>query len=201
MLEVVLMAWYPGVEGGNAIAEILFGDINPSGKLPLTFPKNKDQLYPFGTNQPEVVYDYYHGYRYFDKYNLEPQFPFGFGLSYTSYEYSNLHLSAPLIDKDGSLIIHFDITNTGSMAGEEIAELYIGYEGSSVDRAVRDLKGFDKVHLEPGEIKTVSLEISAQDLAYYDVDSSQWIVEPITYLVYAGPSSRLLPLQAAFTVR
>lgn len=199
-VDAIVMSWYPGVEGGNAIAEVLYGDINPSGKLPLTFPKTDDQLYTFGTKQPEVEYGYYHGYRYFDKYDLQPQFPFGFGLSYTNYEYSNLQLSDSSMDVNDTLIVSFDITNIGDVAGEEISQLYIGYKGSKVDRAVYDLKGFDKVHLEPGEVKTVCVNISAEDLAYYDIDSSKWVVEPITYSVHVGPSSRLLPLQAEFNI-
>jgi beta-glucosidase len=200
-VEGIIMAWYPGVEGGNAIAEVLFGDVNPSGKLPLTFPKSENQLYTFGWKQPEVEYGYYHGYRYFDKYDLEPQFPFGFGLSYTSYEYSNLRLSDSSIGKNGTLKVSFDIANTGHVAGDEIAQMYIGYKGSCVDRAVRDLKGFARVHLEPGEIKTVCLNVSAEDLAYYDVNSSQWVVESITYSVEVGPSSRLLPLFSEFSIK
>ena len=200
-VESILMAWYPGIEGGNAIGNILFGNVNPSGKLPITFPKSLDQLYPFGFGEQEVEFEYYHGYRYFDKYDLEPLFPFGFGLSYTNYSYSDITLNKSIIRKNDSLSIYFNITNIGSMSGKEIAQLYIGYNNSSVDRAVRDLKGFKKVFLEPGETKKVCINISAQDLAYYNVNINQWIVEPITYKVEVGRSSRSLPLHTEFIIK
>ncbi|MBU0990970.1 MAG: glycoside hydrolase family 3 C-terminal domain-containing protein [Proteobacteria bacterium] len=199
-VEGVLMAWYPGIEGGNAIAEVLYGDANPSGKLPVTFPESPDQLFDIGSGLPEVAYGYYHGYRYFDKYDLDPLFPFGYGLSYTHFEYSNLVLSDSVISEEDTIELSFDIKNTGDRGGEEIAQLYIGYEGSAVDRAVRDLKGFDKIYLAPGETRTVTLDVAAKDLAYYDVDAMAWTTEKIIYQVFIGPSSREFPLVSSFSV-
>jgi beta-glucosidase len=200
-VAAVLMAWYPGQEGGNAIADVLFGDVNPTAKLPITFARSADDLPPFDNRSNEVTYGYYHGYRYLDKNGTEPRFPFGYGLSYTTYRYSNLTVANRTLPTDGTLHVTADVTNTGSIAGDEIVQLYIGYQGSRVDRPVKDLKGFTKVHLEPGQTKTVALDVQAKDLAFYDVDAAAWEVEPITYTVEVAASSRDLPLSASFLVK
>lgn len=189
-VPAILMAWYPGMEGGNALADIIFGDVNPSGKLPIVFPKSEDQLPFFDIKVKKIKYGYYHGYRLFDKKSLEPAFPFGFGLSYTTFKCGNLHLSAKQINKTGKIIANVDVKNTGGMAGDEIVQLYVGYKGSKVDRPVKDLKGFARVSLLPGESKTVTFEIKPEDLAYYDVVKKAWEVELIEYTVYIGPSLR-----------
>ena len=201
-VEAIVMAWYPGMEGGSAIAEVLLGEVNPSGKLPVTFPASNDQNPPFDKKAKSAVYDYYHGYRLFDKKAMEPAFAFGFGLSYTEFACSNLRLSDDTISKTGTLLVEADVTNTGESAGVEVAQLYVGYEGSSVDRPVRELKGFVRVSLEPGETKTVSLRLSAEDLAYYDTAKGAWVVEEIRYSVFVGSSSREqdLALQRVFSV-
>jgi beta-glucosidase len=200
-VEGILMAWYPGQEGGNAIADVLFGDTNPSGKLPITFPVSESDLPGFDNVSLEVTYDYYHGYRYLDRNSTDPRFPFGYGLSYTTFAYSNLTLSGTTIAPDGTLQVGVDVTNTGSVAGKEVVQLYVSYSGSSVDRPVRDLKGFAKVELDPAETKTVTLDLEAEDLAYYDVSGGQWVVEPISYTAQVGPSSRNLPLSAGFQIQ
>jgi len=163
-VEAILMAWYPGQEGGNAIADVLFGLVNPSGKLPITFPRSVDQIYPFGAKQPSASYGYYHGYRYFDREGLQPLFPFGFGLSYTEYAYSNLALNARTISPNGKVTISLDVANTGNMAGEEIVQVYIGYEDSGVDRPVKELKAFGRVHLNPEETKRPPLWLYVRHL-------------------------------------
>ncbi len=196
-VPAILMAWYPGMEGGNAIADILFGEANPSGKLPCVFPKSTDQLPFFDNHAKEIEYGYYHGYRLFDKKGLEPAFAFGFGLSYTTYQYSNLRLDRAEIGRNGKLVASVDIKNAGTMAGEEIVQLYVGYNGSKVDRPVKDLKGFVKLALQPGETKTATIEVKAEDLAYYDVSQKAWEIEPIEYTVYVGPSSRQKDLRSA----
>ncbi len=196
----VLMAWYPGQEGGDAIADVIFGNANPSGKLPLTFARSGDDLPEFINDQNEVTYEYFHGYRRLDRDGVEPRFPFGFGLSYTTYAYANLNLADTSLFPGDTLQVAADVTNTGGVAGDEIVQVYISYEGSGVFRAERDLKAFAKLHLEPGETKTVSLDVPVEDLAYYDAIAGAWHVEPITYRVHVGPSSRNLPLSAAFEV-
>jgi len=189
-VPAILMAWYPGMEGGNALADIIFGDVNPSGKLPIVFPKSEDQLPFFDNKVKKISYGYFHGYRLLDQNHQEPAFPFGFGLSYTTYQYSNLKLDRKQVGKSGKIAVSVDVKNTGRMAGEEVAELYIGYQGSKVDRPMKDLKGFARVSLLPGEAKSVTMEVKAQDLAFYDSRKNAWEIEEIEYIVYVGPSSR-----------
>ena len=198
-VSALIMAWYPGMEGGNAIADIVFGDVNPSGKLPLVVAKLEADLPPFINDQDDVTYDYYHGYRLLDRDGAGPRYPFGFGLSYTTYAYSNLTIADTTLAADETLRVTFDVTNTGTVAGHEVTQLYISYVDSAVDRAEVDLKGFQKVHLAPGQTQTVSLEVAVADLAYYDIGAGNWQVENITYGLHVGPSSRDLPLVGAFT--
>jgi beta-glucosidase len=189
-VPAIVMAWYSGMEGGNALAEVLFGEVNPSGKLPIIFPKAANQLVPFDNQAAVVSYGYYHGYRWFDKKNLEPAFPFGFGLSYASFKYDKLKLSENKIGRDDRLTATVELTNLGNRAGEEIVQLYVGYKGSKVDRPVKDLKAFSRVALKPGETRTVSLELKAESLAFYNVARKDLEVEPIEYVVSVGPSSK-----------
>lgn len=200
-VQAILMAWYPGMEGGSGLAAILFGDENPSGKLPVTFPETNDQLPYFDKKAKSIGYGYYHGYRLFDSEGMEPAFPFGFGLHYTTYAYSNLRLSAKEIGMDGAIRVDADITNQGEMAGCEIVQVYVACNGSKVDRPVKELRSFTRVHTEPGETKTVSLEIKAEDLAYYDVGAGDWKTEETEYTVYVGSSSRAQDLHLSATFR
>ncbi len=199
-VAAILMAWYPGTEGGNAIAEVLFGDVNPSGKLDVTVPRSADQLPPFVNDQNTVEYTYYHGYRYVDKNGLDPRYEFGFGLSYTTFAFSNFRLAASAIAPNGEVRAVVDVKNTGAVAGDEVVQLYVGYEGSHVDRPVRDLKAFQRVALAAGETKTVTLSVPAGDLAFWDVAADAFVVEPISYLVAVGSSSRDLPLTAKVSI-
>jgi len=200
LVPAILMAWYPGMEGGNALAGIIFGEVNPSGKLPIAFPESPDQLPEFDNKSKEVVYDYWHGYRLMDKKAYQPAFPFGYGLSYTTFELSDLKLSKKRIRKNEKIQIKARVKNTGKRAGAEVVQLYLGYKGSRVERAVKELKGFKKVFLEPGESKLVSFEISPEQLAYFDVEKNRWVVEEIEYLVYLGFSSKDLRLKASFKI-
>ncbi len=199
--KAVLMAWYAGQEGGTAIAQILFGDVNPSGKLPITFPKSTEQLPEFDNESEIVTYGYYHGYRHIDREGHEPLFPFGFGLSYTTFEYKVVSLDNAEIDGAGKLQASVEITNTGDVAGVEVVQLYVSFENSGVDRPIRELEAFRRVHLEPGQTRTVTLELSIADLAYFDTVANEWTVESMKYGVHVGASSRDLPISAEFTVR
>ena len=159
-----MQAWYPGQECGNAIADVLFGDINPSGKLPQTFPvrlEDNPAYLDFPGENGKVYYGegLFVGYRYYDKKKIAPLFPFGFGLSYTTFSYSSLRLSAQEIGPDDTLQVSVDITNTGQRAGKEIVQLYVRDEQASLQRPEKELKAFAKVQLEPGERKTVTLSI------------------------------------------
>ncbi len=197
-VPVILMIWYPGMEGGTALGDILFGYVNPSGKLPCVFPKSIDQLPFFDRDAKSIEYGYYHGYKLMDKERFEPAFPFGYGLSYTTFSYSNLNVEK----KNDEVIVSIDIANTGKVFGEEIAQIYVGYNGSSVDRPIKELKGFGKLALKPGETKTLQINLKTKDLAYYDVNSKDWVIENIEYTVYVGASSRKEDLiSASFQIK
>ena len=195
-VEAVLMAWYPGVKGGIAIGETLFGDNNPSGKTPISWPVSEEQLYEFGSRKPSVVYGFYQGYRYYDHLGLDPQYPFGHGLSYTSFDYGNLSIDVETRGEERAIVASFDVTNSGTVLGKEVAQLYVGYIGSAVERAVRDLKGFDKIALSPGETKRVTIAVPMEELRYWDTQTSQWVFEDITYRIDIGASSRDIRLSS-----
>ncbi len=202
-VPAMLMAWYPGMEGGHALADLLFGEVNPSGRLPCVFPRSGDQLPFFDANASAIVCDRYHGYRLMDRDGHAPAFAFGFGLSYTRFGYSNLRLSADEIAADGGLTVYVDVANLGERAGAEVVQLYVGAEGSAVDRPPKELKAFARVHLAPGETRTVELVLPAQRLAYYDDEgATAWAVEPVRYHAYVGSSSRPEDLlHASFCIR
>ena len=207
-VPALLQAWYPGMEGGNALAHVLFGDVNPSGKLPATFPKKLSDTpaYAFGAGaypgtNGTVTYaeGLLVGYRWFDAKNIEPQFPFGFGLSYTTFKYSNLKL----VESDGGtngiiVTAQFDLENTGDVAGAEVAELYVHQDSPSVQRPEKELKGFKKVFLQPGERQTVSIPLAPDAFAYYDPDKEGWVAEKGGFKILVGGSSRDISLQGNF---
>ncbi|HBY85933.1 MAG TPA: glycosyl hydrolase [Colwellia sp.] len=188
-VPAILFSWYSGMEGGNALADILYGDVNPSGKLPFSIAKQASD-YPYFTPYTEkITYGYYHGYTLFDKENIEPAYPFGFGLSYTNYDYSNLTIANADLSENDSLNVSVTVTNSGEIAGDEIIQLYIGFANSDVDRPVKLLRDFDRVSLDPGESKVVELEVAAEDMAWYNPDAKAWQVEKMNYEVYVGSSS------------
>jgi beta-glucosidase len=199
-IEALLMAWYPGQMGGHAVADLLFGDANPSGKLPITFPTGLDQLPPFDNESLEVTYDYFHGYRYVDRNGSTPEFPFGFGLSYTTFTVDNLQASQTEANAGDVVRFRVDVTNTGSVAGAEVVQLYVSYPDSAVMRSERELKGFAKVALGPNETQTVEIAMPVNDLAYYDVSGGVWTLEGLEHEIHAGTSSRDLPLSTTLSV-
>jgi beta-glucosidase len=199
-IEALLMVWYPGQMGGHAVADLLFGDANPSGKLPMTFPTSLAQLPPFDNQSLEVTYGYFHGYRYVDHNGETPQFPFGFGLSYTTFSIDNLRASQTQASAGDVVRFSVDVRNTGPVAGAEVVQLYVSYPDSAVERAVRELKGFAKVALEPGETQTVEISVPVNDLAYYDTTESGWALEGLAYEMHIGTSSRDLTLSTTLAV-
>jgi beta-glucosidase len=199
-IEALLMAWYPGQMGGHAVADLLFGNANPSGKLPITFPTGLDQLPPFDNESLEVTYDYFHGYRYVDRNGSTPEFPFGFGLSYTTFTVDNLQASQTEANAGDVVRFRVDVTNTGSVAGAEVVQLYVSYPDSAVMRSERELKGFAKVALGPNETQTVEIAMPVNDLAYYDVSGGVWTLEGLEHEIHAGTSSRDLPLSTTLSV-
>ncbi len=191
-VNAVIEAYYPGQEGGHAIAGVLFGRVNPSGKLPETFPKRLQDNptyghYPGNENDVDYAEGIYVGYRFYDSKNVRPLFPFGFGLSYTAFAYDNMRVE-PLTN--GRFSVSVDVKNTGRRAGAEVVQLYIKDRKSSVDRPEKELKGFEKVFLKPGETKTVKLLISKQDFAFYSEKTHGWILEPGLFDLYLAGSSR-----------
>jgi beta-glucosidase len=199
-VEALLMAWYPGQMGGHAIADLLFGDASPSGKLPITFPTGLDQLPAFDNESLEVTYDYFHGYRYVDRNDSVPEFPFGFGLSYTTFRVDNLRASESEARAGDVVRFSVDVRNTGLVAGAEVVQLYVTYPESAVMRSERELKGFAKVTLGPDETQRVEIAIPVNDLAYYDVAESVWALEGLVHEIHAGTSSRDLPLSTTLSV-
>lgn len=194
-VDAVIMGWYAGMKEGTALAEILFGDTNPSGKMVQTVPVKEADIPVFqNTSQGDVVYDYYHGYRWYEKHAVKPQYPFGYGLSYTTFEFSNLAIASSTIAADGKLTVTIDVKNTGPRAGSEVVQLYVGYSNTAVNdtwgRPVKDLKAFARVEgLAAGATKTVTLTVNAADLAYWNVANHQMSVEKMTYQLFVGPSS------------
>ena len=202
-VPAVIEGWLPGQEGGTALAAILFGDVNPSGKLPDTLAANRNDYpdagnFPGANHQVDYAEGIYVGYRHFDQAGIQPLFPFGYGLSYTTFDYNHLQLSQPELSPDGTLTARVDITNTGKRAGEEVVELYLHTLHPKVDRPVRELKGFAKVALMPDETRTVSLTVQPRDLAYFDVSGHLWKADAGDYEVEIGASSRDIRQTAVF---
>ena len=200
-VPALLQAWFPGQEGGTAIAEILFGAVNPSGRLPATFERRlaDNPAYPYyyprpGTLEIEYGEGIFVGYRGYDANDIEPLFPFGHGLSYTSFDYDRLSI-APDNTSDGRVTVSFDLTNSGSRAGAEVAQVYVADSHSAVPRPPKELKGFAKVRLEPGETRRVSVDLDRRSFAYYDVAAADWQVTPGTFRVLVGSSSRDIELE------
>ncbi|WP_216643141.1 beta-glucosidase [Pseudoduganella dura] len=218
----VLNAWYPGQYGGQALAEILYGKVNPSGKLPVTIGRRAED-YPsyasYGkisdyvpsltyaerasnTAKTEMTYaeGVFMGYRGFEKTGIKPLYPFGFGMSYTTYDYSDLTLSANKLSADATVNATFTVTNSGRMAGFEVAQLYVRPVSATGDRPVKELKGFAKVFLQPGESKQVTIPVDGRSLAYFTQKTVSWNVDAGKYRIQVGRSSADLPLSEVLTV-
>lgn len=185
----VIQTFYNGMEGGNALARLLFGDVSPSGKLPFTVPRLETDLPPFDSFLKEVEYGYYHGYTLFDKESKSARYPFGFGLSYTTFEFTDLNVKTPAIHSSDLLEVEVKVKNTGERDGAEVVQLYIGFSNSSIDRPVKLLRGFEKVYLNAGEEQVVSFSVKPEDLAFYDTINKKWQVENMTHEVFVGNSS------------
>jgi len=224
-VPALLHAYYPGQEGGTAVAEVLFGKHNPEGKLPVSFDRSWDEnpsatyyypvkgadtsLHVMENDRPPVDYLIPHvkygdklmvGYRYWTTTGKHPLFPFGFGLSYTTFSFANLQ--APATAASGSTIaVSFDVTNTGSVAGAEVAQLYVSDPSAKASRPERELKGFEKVRLAPGETKHVTLNLDARAFSYWDEAAAKWIIDPGKFVVRVGDSSEDTPLSAELTLK
>ena len=191
--DAIIQNWYAGEDGGSAIADVLFGDYNPAGRLPITFPVFEGQL--------PLVYNHKPTGRGDDYINLtgQPLFPFGYGLSYTTFDYSDMKLSKSVIKEDETVTVSCKITNTGNLAGDEVVQLYIRDELASLARPVMELKSFERIHLKPGESKTVSFEITPEALQMYDINMKK-VVEPGDFRIMIGASSKDIRLRGILKV-
>jgi beta-glucosidase len=189
-VPAILEAWEPGTEGGTAVADILFGDVNPGGKLPVCFPRNGNHAPQYYarllTHQPES-HPMYRS-RYWDS-PTTPLYPFGFGLSYTTFEFRDLKLSAARVKVGQPVAVTADVTNTGKMAGDEVVQLYIHQKWGSDSRPMRELKGFERVTLQPGETKTVTFHLGPDELGYWSTNLSRWIQDAAPFDIWVGNDS------------
>jgi beta-glucosidase len=205
-VPAIIEALYPGEQGGKALAQILFGEVNPSGKLPFTIMKRWEdhpaaKTYPGTKETANYSEGIFMGYRHFDKYKIEPLYPFGYGLSYTTFEYSDLKLSSKDMGLNDTLKVTLTVTNTGKTAGDEIVQLYLSDKKASVEREVKSLKGFKRVSLKPGESKDVTFSIDKSALAFYDVKNKEWKAEKGKFDVLIGASSRDIRLTTGFKLK
>jgi beta-glucosidase len=207
-----LQVWFPGQQGGQAIAEILYGKVNPSGKLPITIDKKIEDNPTYASysdpkqylgDKPLTDMNYsegiYLGYRGYDKKHSKPLYPFGYGLSYTKFDYSDLKLSNNVMAPGSTIDVKFSVTNSGDKAGFEVAQLYVHPVAPAVDRPEKELKGFTKVYLQPGETKVVSIPVDSRSLAYYVEKTDTWDVDAGKFKIQVGPDSENLPLDRTLT--
>ena len=205
-VKAVVEAYLGGQAVGGATADVLFGDASPSGRLPESFPiklEHNPSYLTYGGEKDNAVYNegVFVGYRYYDKKAMDVLFPFGYGMSYTTFAYANLKLSADSIKDTDTLTVTVDVTNTGKVAGKEVVQLYVGDQQSTVFRPVRELKGFKKVELAPGETKTVSFTLCKRAFAYWSVQLHDWHVETGAFNIEIGHSSRDIALSAVVNVQ
>jgi len=180
-VPAILEGWYLGQEGGTAVADVLFGDYNPGGKLPISVPRTTGQLPVFYNHKPTARRGYIGSV-------TDPIYPFGWGLSYTTFKYANLSVTPDTIGTGGKTTVSVDVTNTGNVTGDEVVQLYIRDEVSSVTRPVKELKGFKRITLEPGETRTVNFSLSPEELSLLDRDMHR-VVEPGAFRIMAGGNS------------
>lgn len=205
-VPAVLETWFGGEQIGNAIAEILIGETNPSGKLPITFPMKWEDCSAYPTYMREDGVSRYDdgifvGYRHFDKYNIKPLFPFGYGLSYTKFDFYDLKVSNDEIKNNEQVNVSFKIKNIGDNSGKEVAQLYIKPLNSKVERAIKELKRFKKIELQPNESKEISFTLSVDDFKYFDERKNAWNIENGEYEILIGSSSIELPLKTKVSIK
>ncbi|WP_083699818.1 glycoside hydrolase family 3 C-terminal domain-containing protein [Shewanella sp. UCD-KL12] len=204
--KAIVWGWYGGMEAGNAYADILFGDVNPSGKMPITLPVKLEDTAAIALNDYNAVESLYKegvfiGYRWFEQQGIKPLFPFGHGLSYTQFEYSDIKLSADTLKGGDSQTVTVKVTNTGKVDGSEVIQLYLHDIDASVPRPNKELKGFRKVWLKAGESQLVSISLNKRDLSFWDVNTNDWLAEPGQFEVMIGSSVADIRQTATFTYR
>lgn len=201
--KAIVWGWYGGMEAGNAFADTLFGNVNPSGKMPITLPARLEDTAPIALNDYNATESLYSegvfiGYRWFEQQNIKPTFSFGHGLSYTSFSLTDINLSASSIGTDEGLIVTAQVKNTGEVAGAEVVQLYLHDKVASVARPEKELKGFAKVYLAPGESKKISISLNQRDLSFWDVNTNNWLAEAGEFEVQLGTALNDIKLKAAF---
>ena len=209
-VPTILHGWYSGQEDGRALAEIAFGDVNPSGKLPITLERRwednpaHDSYYPNDPSAGPTAVKYnegvFVGYRGYEKNGTKPLFPFGHGLSYTTFAFKNVSASPQAARVGQPVTVTFDVTNTGQRAGAEVAQVYVGEAGAPIPRPAKELKGFEKVMLQPGETKHVTVTLDARAMSYFDVNSKSWKQDPAKFTVYVGDSSANANMTTTYAV-
>ena len=206
-VPALIHAWYPGQEGGTALAGLLFGDFSPSGRLPVTFERRwednpvHDNYYPQSDGRLEYKEGIFVGYRGYEHSNIKPAFPFGFGLSYTTFRYSALAITPRTTSGNRRVTVMFTVTNTGSRSGADVAQLYVSDRHSHVPRPVKELQGFARVELAPGQTKLVSITIDRRALSYYDVGRRDWTADPGAFDILIGRSSDDIQLRGTLTLQ
>lgn len=204
-VAALLQCWYPGQEAGNVIADVLVGHAEPGGRLPQSFPvrwndnpvhSQDREIYPGLAGKVRYEEGVFVGYRHYDRQGIAPLFPFGFGLSYASFELTDLAIDDSRFEAEGAVSVFVSVTNTGERAGSEVVQLYVGDEASSVPRPMKELKAFAKVALRAGETKRVRLELRERDFAFYSVEAKHWLVEPGSFTLMVGTSAADIKLTA-----
>lgn len=193
-VDGLMMIWYPGREGGHAVARVLYGEVNPSGRLPVSFPRSMKQLMDWDITALDVPHDLYHGYRYLDHKREAPLYPFGYGLSYTRFSLTGLQAERV----EGGFFVNVTVKNIGEQSGGAVPQLYVTMLDSTIERVEKELKGFGRVEIEPGESVDIEIEVTDEDLCYFD-PTNGWTLEPCGYLFRVGFSCAELPLALAWS--
>jgi beta-glucosidase len=192
-VPAVVMAWYPGQVGGTALGRLLFGDVNFSGKLPISWAAAESDLPTFANTNGTTAMDYYLGYRYYDNAGKTPLRSFGYGLSYTTFTYGNLQVPCSTVAKDGTVSVQVDVANNSAVAGDEVVFLFVSYPSTAARRPVKELKGYKRVSLAgkgtSGDAVRVTIPLRVKDLKYWNTASSAWQVESGTVKVIVAPSA------------
>ena len=205
--KALVWSWFNGSEGGNALADVILGTVNPSGKLPWTMPKNIMDSPAHATKSfpGDKIVEYKEGilvgYRWFDTKNIAPLYPFGYGLSYTAFTLDNAKTDKSSYTTDETITVSLDLKNTGKVEGKEVVQLYVSKSDSKIQRAAQELKGFQKVAVSSGNTETVNLKVPVKELAYYDVTAKKWTVEPGQYILKLGNSSRDIKKEVVVTIK
>jgi beta-glucosidase len=189
-VPAIVQLWYPGMEGGHALADVLFGKVSPSGRLPFAVPRDPAQLPHFDRNARSITYDLWHGYRKLDRDGAVPAFPFGFGLTYTAFSHRSIAVERDAVGAEDTITVTVEVENTGARDGEEVVQLYAEPIGSAIERAPRELRAFARIAVPSGQTRAAQIALPVRSLAYFDESRDDFSVEPIAYDLVAGRHER-----------